>query len=247
MAVAGIVRRISSAARSPSSRLDAAGEVAQLGQGLLGLVVGLVHQRLRRLGVAGELLPGPSEIHDQGGQPRLGAVVQVAFDPPVVGVVGAHGRGAHGALLGEPGGQLRAGTGTQEAAGEASADATEPAGQRRDQEEDRQAGGSDEQAPLRRVDRDGRPPEGKLLLRVGPGGPGEQEHGDGQPEGCRRPGDAQGDQQHQVGGVPPGRGIGRGAGQPPRQLLLTLAGLARIGDPRPQDDSGKGAFHGGTG
>ena len=61
-------------------RVDAAGEVAQLDQRLLGLAVGVVDQGPGRVGVGVELLLGPAQVHGQGDQSLLRAVVQVALD-----------------------------------------------------------------------------------------------------------------------------------------------------------------------
>ena len=65
--------------------MDAAGQVAQLGQGVLGVPVGGVDQLagpgdVRRVAVVAELLPGHPQVHGQRDQPDLGAVVQVALD-----------------------------------------------------------------------------------------------------------------------------------------------------------------------
>ena len=66
--------------------VDAAGEVAQLGQRLLRLGVGLVEQLPRLVGVGGKSLAGHAEVHREGDEPLLRAVVEVALDPPALGL-----------------------------------------------------------------------------------------------------------------------------------------------------------------
>ena len=74
-----------------SRGMDALDDVAQLDQCLLGVAVGGVDQRQRALGVvrhavaAFELLLGLSQFHGQRPELGLGAVVQVALDPPQMG------------------------------------------------------------------------------------------------------------------------------------------------------------------
>ena len=67
-------------------RVDAPGDVAQLGDGLLGSPVRLVDELAHPFEVdlvpALELLLGHPEAHGQSDQLGLGAVVQVALDPP---------------------------------------------------------------------------------------------------------------------------------------------------------------------
>ena len=61
--------------------MDAAGQVAQLDQGVLGALVRGVDQLPDvGIGVGRELLPGHAEIHGQRGQPDLRAVMQVLLD-----------------------------------------------------------------------------------------------------------------------------------------------------------------------
>ena len=70
-------------------RVDAAGQVAQLGDGLLGAAVGGVDQLQDPLQVglrgpvdhAAELLPGQPQLHGDGDHLRLRPVVQVPLDP----------------------------------------------------------------------------------------------------------------------------------------------------------------------
>ena len=58
-----------------------ADQVPQFGQRLLGLLVRLADDGGGGLRVGLELGPGPAELHGQGDQPLLGAVVQVTLDP----------------------------------------------------------------------------------------------------------------------------------------------------------------------
>ena len=67
--------------------MQAADQVAELGEGGLGLLVGLGDDlvRLRRVGVFGA---GHAQPHREGDQPLLGAVVQVPLQPAPLGVGG---------------------------------------------------------------------------------------------------------------------------------------------------------------
>ena len=72
--------------------MDAADGRAELLQGLLGLLVGLPQQ-----GEVGSVLGlqlGAAERHRQRHQPLLHAVVQVALDPPALGLEGVDQPGA---------------------------------------------------------------------------------------------------------------------------------------------------------
>ena len=72
--------------------MDAADQVADLLQRGLRLLVGLGHQRAPALGVDLEPLAGVAQVHGQGDQPLLGAIVQVALDAPPLGLGAVHGR-----------------------------------------------------------------------------------------------------------------------------------------------------------
>ena len=72
--------------------MDAAGEVAQLHERLLGLTVGLGDEPLRVHRVLGGA--GAAERHRQRDEPLLRAVVQVALDPAPLGVGGGDHAGA---------------------------------------------------------------------------------------------------------------------------------------------------------
>ncbi len=60
-------------------------QVADLGQGLAGLVAGVGDEGLGRRRVVIDALGGQPELHGQHDQPLLGAVVQVALDAPQLG------------------------------------------------------------------------------------------------------------------------------------------------------------------
>ncbi len=74
--------------------MDAAGEVAQLAQRLLGAHSRLGEQLAGALGVLGQLLLGHAQAHAERDQPGLGAVVEVALDPAQLAVLDVHGAGA---------------------------------------------------------------------------------------------------------------------------------------------------------
>ena len=67
--------------------MQAADQVAELGQGGLGLLVGLRNGLVRFLDGLG-LGPGHAQVHGQGDQPLLGAVVQVPLQSAPLGVGG---------------------------------------------------------------------------------------------------------------------------------------------------------------
>lgn len=71
--------------------MDAAGQLAQFGDGGLGRGVRLVDERLRggRIGV--DLLLGQAQRHADRDEARLDAVVQVALDAGAFDLAGAHG------------------------------------------------------------------------------------------------------------------------------------------------------------
>ena len=97
-------------------RVHAPDEVAQLGEGLLGLDVRLVDEFPGGVDVIGELRLGPAELHRQRDQPLLRAVVQVTLDPPPLRLGRVHHPLAADLELGHPGGQVasagRAASGT---------------------------------------------------------------------------------------------------------------------------------------
>ena len=68
-------------------RVDAAGQGPQLGQGVLGATVGGADQVADRgeiglITLGAELVQGHAQVHRQGRQPDLRAVVQVALQAP---------------------------------------------------------------------------------------------------------------------------------------------------------------------
>lgn len=70
-------------------RMDAAGQVAQLHERALGLLVRAGHQVAGRLVARrGQAVAGEAEVHGEGAQARLGAVVQVALDAAQLGRLG---------------------------------------------------------------------------------------------------------------------------------------------------------------
>ena len=82
------------AAVGEDGRVDAADQVAQLGQRLLDLAVRVV-QGGGRLGVARHLALGGAQLDAEGDQPLLRAVVQVALDAAAL-LVGGTDRGRAG-------------------------------------------------------------------------------------------------------------------------------------------------------
>ena len=67
--------------------MDAARELAQLAQRLAGAGAGVGEQLARASGSSCELLLGHAQAHAERHQPRLGAVVEVALDPPQLGLL----------------------------------------------------------------------------------------------------------------------------------------------------------------
>ena len=104
MTSVGTALRAASVASAPSrpmsegGRVDAARDVAQLRNRLLGTAVGLVDERadLVEVDATGfrQLLLGHAQAHGEGDQLGLCAVVQVTFDPPQRGRRGVDRVGA---------------------------------------------------------------------------------------------------------------------------------------------------------
>ena len=88
-------------------RVDAPSEISDVGQSAFCFSVGLLEELPGGRGIGRNLLPGHTELHGQGDESLLGAVVQVAFDPAAFGQSRRkHPRTAVGQLLhalGEPG------------------------------------------------------------------------------------------------------------------------------------------------
>src|SRR6185437_10349029 len=85
-APAGGAERLAEPAVGEQRRVDAVGEVAQFLDGGLDLVGELVDHQRRRLRVVGDEVAGEPEVHGEGDQVLLRAVVQVALDPAALGV-----------------------------------------------------------------------------------------------------------------------------------------------------------------
>jgi hypothetical protein len=199
-------------------RVDAAGQVAQLGQGPLGLLVGLADQGGGRGRVGLQLGPGHAQVHGQGDQPLLGAVVQVTLDAAALGLGPLHGPVAAGLEGLDPGPQLAV-AGPEQGQGERALGGGHGP--------DRPGGGHDQDGPGHRgqeglgqgvdhqvaalaVDQQGEPALGRGPV---PQGRGEQAEGEGpQGGGDHEPDQPEREQQDQVGEVLPG---GRVAGQDP--------------------------------
>jgi hypothetical protein len=73
-------------------RVQAADQVAEFGEGRLGILVGLGQGLMRLLGGFG-VDPGQAQVHGQRDEPLLGPVVQVPFQPAPFGVGGVDGAG----------------------------------------------------------------------------------------------------------------------------------------------------------
>ena len=65
--------------------VDASHQVADLAEGGLRLLVGLGDEGLAPLGIGLQALPGMAEVHRQGDEALLGAVVEVPLDPAPLG------------------------------------------------------------------------------------------------------------------------------------------------------------------
>src|SRR5258705_54974 len=85
--------------------MNAPGQVAELDHGLLGLLVGLLHEGPGGRRVAVELLLGHAEGHGQGHEALLGAVVEVTLDAAPLGVDDVDELLPAGPQLADPGGQ----------------------------------------------------------------------------------------------------------------------------------------------
>ena len=82
--------------------MDAAGEVAQLVERVARLLPGLAHQLGGALVALGRTLLGHPQRQRQRHQPLLRAVVEVALQPPALGVRGGDHTGPGAAQLGAP-------------------------------------------------------------------------------------------------------------------------------------------------
>src|SRR5699024_2688268 len=74
--------------------VDAADEVAEFGEGLAGGFAGFGEHGAGGVGVVGDDLFGHAQVHAEGDEAGLGAVVEVAFDAADFGGLGVDGVGA---------------------------------------------------------------------------------------------------------------------------------------------------------
>ena len=79
--------------------MNPAGQLAQLGDGLAGLLGGSLEQRRQARVRPGDLAAGHAESQAQRHQPLLGAVVQITLDAPARLVAGLHDPGPGGPHL----------------------------------------------------------------------------------------------------------------------------------------------------
>ena len=175
------------------------------------------------LRVGGEPGLGPAQVHGQGDQPLLGAVVQVALDPAALGVGGVDHPGPAALELADPGGQLRAAAaGPDHPPGEGSVQRGHALGHaRRGQQQDQADRRRDRQ--LDRGGRQGRA-DVKLRMQLQPQQSGQSQHG--QREGPQHDherglGQAERQPQQRVAEAAPGR--------PGREQLPDLPRPAGVG------------------
>jgi FtsX-like permease family len=98
-AAAGGAQRLAEPAVGEQRRVDAVGEVAQFLDGGLDLVGELVDHQPGRLRVVGHEVAGKPEVHGEGDQVLLRAVVQVALNATAFGVRTRHDPGPGAAQL----------------------------------------------------------------------------------------------------------------------------------------------------
>ena len=143
--------------------MDATHQVADLPEGRLRLLVGLGDERLAALGVGLQALAGGAEVHGQGHEALLGAVVEVPLDAAPLGF-GRVDRGHPPGLgLDQLGGQRRVGPGPEQPAPDADLD---PTGDRPSATAPRR------RARRRRPARRGTSPPGRPRRTRSPPGPG---------------------------------------------------------------------------
>ena len=87
--------------------MDAAGQLAQLLERVGELLLRGAEQALRRGGVLVQAALREAERQGEGDEPLLGAVVQVALEPPALGRAGLHQPRARGVQLLHAGAELR--------------------------------------------------------------------------------------------------------------------------------------------
>ena len=193
------------AAVGEHGRVDPAGHAAQVGDGLLGRGVGAVQDLLHPRRVGPQALLGHTQIHRDGHQALLGAVVQVPLDAAPLRL-----HGVHGALPGlgqgvDPGAQLghpdrRVGADGEPREGDVDR-AEHPRQERQHEQQQHPADRHRQQEQLRdgSAHHDGlrRQERGQSADR-----PRQQQHGDQQPAGHAPQGD-----QGEVEQRPPGSGV----------------------------------------
>ena len=168
--------------------MQAADELAQLGQGQHGLVVRGGDGQPDRFGFGVEPLPGHAEVHGQRDQPLLRAVVQVPLDPAAFGVGRVDQVGAAAGQRLDPQRQLLAGPRAEQRPGQPLVRPGHLPGQPGpDGKQHRQQGTAGPGDHRQRVESELAPGRGREPRpgqpRRGPGGPGRG--GDLHPE--RRP------------------------------------------------------------
>ena len=99
-------------------RVHAPYQVTELDEGGLGLGVRLVDEGGRGVNVVGELRLRPAELHRQGDEALLRAVVQVTLDPAALGLGRVHDALPADLKLGDPRLELRVARRGQQPAGE---------------------------------------------------------------------------------------------------------------------------------
>src|SRR5699024_639576 len=99
--------------------VDAADQVAEFGEGLAGGFSGFGEHGAGGVGVVGDDLFCHAQVHAQGDQACLGAVVEVAFDAADFGCLGVDGVGAAGGQVAYAGGEAGFFAGGQQEAVEA--------------------------------------------------------------------------------------------------------------------------------
>ena len=128
--------------------MDAAHQLAELDDGPLGLVVGVADQldRLGRVVASLQPLPGQPEVHGEGHEPLLGAVVEVPLDATALRFRRVHrGLPALGQLL-DPLLQLHRPARPQQGPDERPVDGRQPPHHMGGDEQDDQPGDADDDA-----------------------------------------------------------------------------------------------------
>jgi hypothetical protein len=207
--------RVGQAAVGQHRRVDAADQVAQLGQGLDRGVPGLDEQRPRRDRIGVDDLPGGIQGHAHRHQPGLRPVVQVTLDPADLGRSGVEGLGPGPRQLADPQRQLGRPGRRQHRAGHQRVTAEQPGCRRHSDTDDPQA--EQDQRARRVAGKGGRRDRPHQL------GPDELDEA-GQDDRRGQRGQQPADQVHQdPPQVPPGGLVGQQPAKPPgqRQRMIT--------------------------